>query len=89
MPDDLQHEVRDSSGLLVAVGDLGWILGRRRPLLGEADGTVHGVPKAVFRDRRRGNLLVPAEYDTVRFVWEDSARPQYVLYVVRSALAVA
>jgi hypothetical protein len=88
-PDDLQHEVRDSSGVLVAVGDLVWILGRRRPLLGEADGKVHGLPKAVYRDRRRGNLLVPAEYDTVRFVWADSTRPQYVLHVVRSALAVA
>jgi hypothetical protein len=88
-PDELQHPVYDSSGALVAVGDLGWVLGRRRPLLAEADGKVHGLPRAVFRDRRRGNLLVPAEYDTVRFVWEDSRRPSYVLYVVRSALAVA
>lgn len=88
-PDELQHRVYDSSGLLVAVGDLGWVLGRRRPLLAEADGKVHALPAAVFRDRRRGNLLVPAEYDTVRFVWADSMRPSYVLYVVRSALAVA
>ena len=88
-PDELQYPVFDASGLLIAVGDLGWVLHRRRPLLAEADGKVHGLPKAVFHDRRRGNLLVPAEYDTVRFVWEDSLRPAYVLYVVRSALAVA
>jgi hypothetical protein len=88
-PDVLQHRVYDVSGLLVAVGDLGWVLGRRRPLLAEADGKVHDLPAAVYRDRRRGNVLVAAECDTVRFIWADTRRPLYVLYVVRSALAAA
>src|SRR3954447_12846162 len=86
-PDALQHPVYDHAGSLVAVGDLGWLHGRRRPLLGEADGKVHALPTAVYRDRRRGNTLVAREHDTVRFVWADNRRPAYVLYVVRSALA--
>jgi len=88
-PDVLQHPVYDASGVLVAVGDLGWLLGRRRPLLAEADGKVHDLPTAVYRDRRRGNVLVATACDTVRFTWADSRRPPYVLYVVRSALAAA
>ena len=88
-PDTLQHEVRDSWGRLLAIGDLGWLESRQRPLLAEADGRVHGLPKAVYRDRRRGNSLVVAEYDTVRFTWADTQRPLYVLYVVRSALNAA
>ena len=88
-PDVLQHCVYDASGVLVAVGDLGWVLGRRRPLLAEADGRVHDLPAAVYRDRRRGNVLVAAECDTIRFVWADCQRPFYVLHVVRAALAAA
>src|SRR4051794_22698906 len=88
-PDVLQHPVYVASGVLVAVGDLAWVLGRRRPLLAEADGKVHDLPTAVYRDRRRGNVLVATACDTVRFTWADSRRPAYVLYVVRSALAAA
>jgi len=88
-PDTLQHEVRDGWGRLVAVGDLGWLERRDRPLLAEADGRVHELPKALYRDRRRGNTLVAEAYDTVRFTWADSLRPGYVLYVVRSALQAA
>jgi hypothetical protein len=86
-PDDLQHEVRNHHGWLVAVGDLGWFRGRRRPLLAEADGKEpHGLPKPVYRDRRRGNSLVGELCDTVRFVWEDTLRPAYIQGTVRSAL---
>ncbi|MDQ1694840.1 MAG: hypothetical protein QOJ03_193 [Frankiaceae bacterium] len=88
-PDDLQYPVYDDRRRrLIAVGDLGWHRGRARPLLAEADGKEpHERPAAVFRDRGRGNLLVVERCDTVRFVWADSFRPTYVLYVVRSALA--
>jgi len=88
-PDELQYPVHDDGGRLAAVADMGWIKGRRRPLFAEADGQVHALPSPVFRDRRRGNFLVAAESDTVRFVWADALRPRYVLHVVRSALSVA
>jgi hypothetical protein len=87
-PDELQWEVRLPSGVVIAVGDLAWVKARRRPLLGEADGeAVHGRPQAVYRDRRRGNSLVPQMCDTVRFVWEDALRPAYIRSVVRACLA--
>ena len=89
-PDELQYEVEVSPGIVVAVGDLAWFKKRRRPLLAEADGeSVHGMPKPVFRDRRRGNALVGQACDTVRFVWKDALRPSYVQYVVRAALEAA
>jgi hypothetical protein len=87
-PDDLQHEVHNSRGWLVAIGDLGWFKRRRRPLLAEADGKApHALPEPVYRDRRRGNSLVSELCDTVRFVWEDTLRPAYIQSVVRAALA--
>jgi hypothetical protein len=86
-PDDLQYEVKVPPGIVLAVGDLAWFRRRRRPLLAEADGeSVHGLPKPVFRDRRRGNALVGRACDTVRFVWADALRPAYIQYVVREAL---
>jgi len=89
-PDDLQHEVRNTRGHLVAVGDLSWHKKRRRPLLAEADGkNVHGLPIPVYRDRRRGNVLIGEQCDTVRFVWEDTYKPEYIQYVIRTALAAA
>jgi hypothetical protein len=89
-PDDLQYEVTVPPGIVVAVGDLAWFRVRKRPLLAEGDGEyVHGLPPAVFRDRRRGNTLVTRACDTVRFTWSDALRPAYVQYVVRGALAAA
>jgi hypothetical protein len=86
-PDDLQYEVKVPPGIVVAIGDLAWFRRRRRPLLAEADGeSVHGLPRAVFRDRRRGNALVGRACDTVRFVWADALRPAYVQSVVREAM---
>lgn len=88
VPDDLQYEVSVPPGIVVAVGDLAWFRKRRRPLLAEADGeSVHALPTAVYRDRRRGNTLATAACDTVRFTWADAMRPAYVQYVVRAALA--
>ena len=90
MPDDLQYEVKTSTGIVVAVGDLAWFKRRRRPLLAEADGeSVHGLPQPVFRDRRRGNSLAGHACDTIRFVWSDALKPPYVQHVVREALAAA
>jgi hypothetical protein len=87
-PDELQYRVWDDHGRLIAVGDLAWKKHRTRPLLAEADGeSIHGQPQAIFRDRRRGNSLVAAACDTVRFTFADALRPHYVASVVRSALA--
>jgi hypothetical protein len=88
-PDELQHTVVDTNGVVLARGDLAW-LKRRRPLLGEADGeSVHSLPAAVYRDRFRGNDLVGASYDTVRFTFKDTFKKGYIPWVVRRALAAA
>jgi hypothetical protein len=34
-------------------------------------------------------VLVGEQCDTVRFVWEDTFRPAYIQYVVRTALRAA
>jgi hypothetical protein len=87
-PDDLQYVVRTDDGHVIGIGDLGWHEKRRRPLLAEADGeSVHGQPKAIFRDRMRGNALASAACDTVRFVYADTFKPNYIASVIRSALA--
>jgi len=89
-PEDLQYEITVEPGIVVAIGDLAWFRKRKRPLLAEGDGeSVHGLPPAVFRDRRRGNTLVTKACDTVRFTWSDALRPAYVQHVVRGALAAA
>lgn len=87
-PDELQYPVRDEYGNLLAIGDMGWVRGRRRPLIAEADGaSVHSLPEAVYRDRRRGNALVAQACDTIRFTYADSLKPAYVVSVVKAALA--
>lgn len=89
-PDDLQYEVQTEPGITVAVGDLAWHRKRSRPLIGECDGAdPHSRLTPLFRDRRRGNNLTGLACDTVRFVWEDSLRPAYIQYVVRTALNAA
>lgn len=87
-PDELQYPVRDEFGNLLAVGDMAWLKGRRRPLIAEADGeSVHSLPEAVYRDRRRGNSLVAQACDTVRFTFADSLRPAYIVSTIKAALA--
>jgi hypothetical protein len=89
-PDDLQHKVKDATGHLVAVGDLAWLASRKRPLLGEADGTsVHSLPAPVYRDRRRGNALVGESCDTILFVYADTFVRGYIPWAVRNALSAA
>ena len=87
-PDEIQYPVYDDYGNLLAIGDMAWVRGRRRPLIAEADGkSVHSLPEAVYRDRRRGNALVARACDTVRFTFADSLKPPYVVSVIKSALA--
>jgi hypothetical protein len=87
-PDELQFPVYDTVGNLLAIGDMAWLKGRHRPLIAEADGeSVHSLPEAVYRDRRRGNALVAQACDTIRFTYADALRPAYVVSVVRAALA--
>lgn len=84
-PDALQLQVRDEDGYLLAIGDLGWRLPR---IIAEADGAgPHGTPEAVFADRRRQNRLAHAGWLVLRFTWADTLRPDYIPYVVRSAIA--
>jgi hypothetical protein len=84
-PDALQHPVHGPRGELLGIGDLAW-LGAR--VLGEADGAaVHDQPEAVFRDRWRQNALANAGWLIIRFTWQDTLRPGYIVEVVRNALA--
>jgi hypothetical protein len=86
-PDTLQHRVYSDRGDLLGIGDLAWLDAR---VLGEADGAeVHGRPEAVFEDRWRQNELTSAGWIVIRFTWQDTLRPGYVVYVVRNALARA
>jgi hypothetical protein len=87
-PDELQWPVLDVNGVLLGYADMAWIRNRRRPLVAEADGEEeHGKPKALYRDRRRGNDFTGAAVDTVRFTWLDSKSPAYIQSSVRRALA--
>ncbi|MEV7329818.1 type IV toxin-antitoxin system AbiEi family antitoxin domain-containing protein [Micromonospora sp. NPDC093244] len=86
-PDALQLEVRDDDGYLLGIGDLGWRVHR---IIAEADGRgPHGVPEAVFADRRRQNRLVNAGWTVLRFTWSDTLRPDYIPWTVRQAIAAA
>jgi hypothetical protein len=86
-PDTLQHRVYNGYGDLLGIGDLAWLRAR---VLGEADGVdIHDQPEAVFRDRWRQNELVSAGWTIIRFTWQDTLQPGYVVYVVRNALARA
>ncbi|SDQ65129.1 type IV toxin-antitoxin system AbiEi family antitoxin domain-containing protein [Quadrisphaera sp. DSM 44207] len=89
-PDDLQVEVRDERGHLVARADMVF---RRRtrpgalPLLLEADGRgPHDLPEAVHRDRWRANALVALGYDVLRCTWADTTSPLRIPTMVRAAL---
>jgi hypothetical protein len=86
-PNQLQYPVYDGFGNLLAIGDFAW-LSRPRPLIGEADGeSVHALPRAVYRDRWRGNALTARGCDTIRFTWADAMEPRRIVSAVRAALA--
>jgi hypothetical protein len=89
-PDELQYVVRGPDGHVIAIGDTAWLAGRRRPLIGEADGTsVHSTPQAIYRDRWRGNALVGEACDTIRFTYADTLRRGYIAAIVKAALRAA
>ncbi|WP_298801945.1 type IV toxin-antitoxin system AbiEi family antitoxin domain-containing protein [uncultured Pseudokineococcus sp.] len=89
-PDDLQVEVRDEHGVLLARGDMAFRRRRserRGLLLLEADGAdPHSTPEAVYRDRWRTNALVALGHDVVRCTWRDTLAPSVVPALVRRAL---
>lgn len=90
VPDDLQVEIRDDDGMVLARADMGFRT-RSRPgrgwLLVEADGAaVHSGPEAVHVDRVRGNRLTARGCDMVRFTWRDTVDPLSIPRTVRAAI---
>lgn len=90
VPDELQVEIRDDDGMVLARADMGF-RARSRPgrgwLLVEADGAgVHSGPEAVHVDRVRGNRITARGCDTVRFTWRDTIDPLAIPRSVRAAL---
>ena len=86
-PDALQVPIVNADGRVVAHGDIGWRT-RRGWLIAECDGaSVHSLPSALLHDRRRQNeILAQPGIEVVRFTWEDSTNPGYVISVLRRAL---
>lgn len=89
-PDDLQVEVRDARGSVLARADMAY---RRRSrtnrglLLVEADGAaVHAAPAAIFRDREKQNALTGEGADVLRFTWRDTLDRLSIPRTIRSAL---
>jgi len=85
-PDDLQVEISDQTGLVLARADMLW---RRHRLIGEADGAeFHDRPDALYRDRTRQNDLIAAGFAVVRFTWQDTLSrtrlPSMVLAAMRA-----
>lgn len=88
-PDDLQHEIRDEHGHLLARADMIFRRRRRRPglLVLEADGQdPHGGPEARHRDRWRANALVALGHDVIRCTWRDTLSRWAIPTMVRAAL---
>ncbi|MEJ5946242.1 hypothetical protein WDZ17_13165 [Pseudokineococcus basanitobsidens] len=88
-PDDLQVDVRDEHGVLLARADMVFRRRSSRPglLLLEADGEEpHSSPDAVYRDRWRTNALVALGHDVVRCTWRDTLSRGAVPAMVCAAL---
>jgi very-short-patch-repair endonuclease len=86
-PDTLQCPVLDRWGDVLGYGDLAWTRAR---LIAEADGRfAHDSVPAAYRDRERANDFRGSGWTIMRFTWEDTRRPRYLVAVVRQALAVA
>lgn len=83
---DLQVQVRDETGRIIARLDLGW---REQRVGLEVDSAEHDKPTALYRDRYRQNELSDLGWD-IRHVtaWDAANRPAYVRQVVRSALGL-
>jgi hypothetical protein len=87
-PDALQVPVRDSSGVLLGYGDIGYLLGDGTWLIVEADGrSIHELPEALLHDRRRQNaFLAAAGHRILRFTWDDTQLAAHIPTVLRPAL---
>jgi hypothetical protein len=82
---DLQVQVRDDTGQIIARLDMGW---RRQRVALEVDSAEHDKPAALYRDRDRQNDLLALHWDVRRVTGPDATkRPAYVQQIVRSALA--
>ena len=84
-PEALQHRVFDLNGREVARVDMAW---PTLKLALEADGREHhDTPKALYRDRIRGNDLAAEGWTVLRFTWADLMRdPQAIVHRVMEAL---
>jgi hypothetical protein len=83
-PDVLQYSIRDVDGFVLAVADAAWPIAR---VAAEADGLgPHGIPEALYHDRRRQNRMTIAGWTVLRFTWADTLRPDYIPDTVRQAL---
>lgn len=94
---------RRAVALLRAAGIAGWVLGHpfgpylidiafvTAKLAVEIDGWAWHMDVDRFRaDRHKGNALVRARWDLLRFTWHDlTNRPDYVVTEIRAALAAA
>ncbi len=87
-PDELQVEIRASSGRLIGRGDMGWRLDGSRWLIAEIDGReFHEAPNALLRDRARQNALMnTGRVDLLRFTAADIRTPSTIPTTVRAAL---
>jgi hypothetical protein len=84
-PQELQYEIRDGDGHLIARLDMAWPDAK---LALEADGKAHHDPlPAVYRDRRRSNDLGGLGWRVLRFTWADLRYPGWIVQQVRRALA--
>ena len=89
-PDEVQLEIRDPDGAVVARVDLAYRT-RRRPgrglLVVEADGaSAHGSPEAVYRDRHRANSITGLGHDMLRFTYRDTADALSIPRTILAAL---
>ena len=94
---------RRAIALLRAAGIPGWVLGHpferwridiafvREKVAVEIDGWAWHMDVDRFRaDRHKGNALVRARWDVLRFTWHDlTNRPDYVIGEIRAALHAA
>jgi hypothetical protein len=84
-PPALQYPVHDSTGVIVGRADLAW------PDWGvvvEADGHAsHGLPDALYTDRRRQNAIVsaPERLVLLRFTWSDLHHPKEIAAMIIDA----
>ncbi|KQR17582.1 hypothetical protein ASF78_09995 [Cellulomonas sp. Leaf334] len=88
-PDELQVEIRSSSGGFLGRGDLGWRLPSSRWLIAEIDGReFHERTDALLHDRHRQNaLILSGQVDLLRFTSRDVATRGALPTAIRRALA--